>query len=119
MKKSLKNPFSQKVGILFIASSFIVLISLTGCSTDDGINSNSCENWSEQFFAQAEAYLAAESIYSNDPTLSNCNNVKAKGLNYVEAIEGILNCVPAASLSVYNDDLRDLKAEINNTPCDN
>lgn len=119
MKISMKNPFTQKFRTVFITNSFVVLISLIGCTKDDGLASNSCENWSEQFLSQAEAYSVAATSYNNDPTVSNCNNLKAKGLSYVEALEGIISCVPTVNLSSYNADIRELKAEINNSDCDN
>ena len=119
MKNSIKNLSTKKVRILFIANCFVVLISIIGCSSDDGLNSNSCENWSEQFLSQAEAYSNASVTYNNDPSVSNCNNLKDEGLNYVQALEGIISCVPTINRSEYNQDIKELKAEINSTNCIN
>lgn len=114
MKKTLKS----QVRIMFIASSLVVLIGFVGCSKDDGIGPAGCTNWSEKYLSQAEAYSNASIAYSNDPSVSNCNKLKTEGLSYVKALEGILNCVPTANLSGYKADISDLKAEINNTACD-
>lgn len=119
MKKSKKNPFKQKTRIVIIANILVVFTGLLSCNNDDGLNSNSCENWSENFLSQSEAYSMASAAYSNDPSVSNCNNLKAEGLNYVNALEGILSCVPTVNLSEYNQDIKDLKAEINSTNCVN
>ena len=119
MKKSKKNPFKQKTRILKIANILVVCTVLLSCNKDDSLGLNSCDNWSEKFLSQAEAYSMASAAYSNDPSVSNCNNLKAEGLNYVNALEGILSCVPTVNLTEYNQDLKDLKAEINSTNCVN
>lgn len=119
MKKSQKNPFKQKIRIVLITNILVIFTGLLSCNNDDGLNSNSCENWSENFLSQAETYSNASAIYSNDPSVTNCNNLKEEGLNYVNALEGIINCVPTVNLSEYNQDIKELKAEINSTNCTN
>ena len=119
MKILKKNLFKQKIKIVLIANIIVICTGVLSCNNDDGLNSNSCENWSDNFLSQAEAYSSASAIYSDDPSVTNCNNLKAEGLNYVNALEGILNCVPTVNLSEYNQDIKDLKAEINSTNCVN
>ncbi len=118
MKILMKNLFNQKLKIVLIANIIVICTAVLSCSKDDGLNSNSCENWSEKYLSQAEAYSSASAAYSDDPSVTNCNKLKTEGLNYVKALEGILNCVPTVNLSDYNQDIKDLKAEINSTTCD-
>ncbi|WP_339839135.1 hypothetical protein [uncultured Maribacter sp.] len=119
MKTSKENPFKYKIRIVLIANIIVISTGLLSCNNDDGINSNSCENWSENFLSQSKAYSNASAIYSNDPSVTNCNNLKTEGLNYVNALEGVINCVPTVNLSEYNQDIKELKAEINSTNCAN
>jgi hypothetical protein len=117
MKKLKKNQVIYKFRTLFIAN-LVVLTGFVSCSKDDALGPAGCNNWSEKYLSQAEAYSNASAAYSNDPTVTNCNKLKTEGLNYVKALEGILNCVPTVNLSGYNNDIKDLKAEINSTACD-
>ncbi|MCM4171970.1 hypothetical protein DHD32_10790 [Arenibacter sp. TNZ] len=114
MKKTKKS----QVKILFIASSLVVLIGFVGCSKDDGLSPVGCNNWSEKYLSQAQAYSDASAAYSNDPSVTNCNKLKTEGLNYVKSLEGILSCVPTVNKSEFNNDIKELKAEINSTACD-
>lgn len=114
MKKTLKS----QVRIMFIASSLVVLSGIVSCSKDDGLSPVGCNNWSEKYLSQAQAYSDASAAYSNDPSVSNCNKLKTEGLNYVKSLEGILSCVPTVNKSEFNNDIKNLKAEINSTACD-
>ena len=118
MKKTKKNKFTHNFKTLFIANGVVMLTAIVGCSKDDGIGAAGCTNWSEKYLSQAEAYSNASVAYSNDPSVSNCNKLKTEGLNYVNALEGILKCVPTVNLAGYNADISELKAEINSTACD-
>jgi hypothetical protein len=118
MKKSKKNPFTNKFKILFIANGLAILTTLVGCSKDDALGPAGCNNWSEKYLSQAQAYSNASAAYSNDPTVANCNKLKTEGLNYVKSLEGILSCVPTLNKAEFNQDINDLKAEINSTACD-
>tara|TARA_R110002049_G_scaffold41392_1_gene124706 strand:+ start:1726 stop:2073 length:348 start_codon:yes stop_codon:yes gene_type:complete len=114
MKKSKKS----KVRIWCIASSLVVLTGFASCSKDDGLGPAGCNNWSEKYLSQAQAYSDASAAYSNDPTVTNCNKLKTEGLNYAKALEGILSCVPTLNKADFNQDIKDLKAEINSTACE-
>lgn len=101
--------------ILFISLS----ISLMGCSSSDDSDdlSSGCNNWSEQFLAQSNAYSTASSVYSNDPTLANCQNYKTAGLNYIDALEDVIDCVPNANRPGFLDDLNQYRDEVNAVAC--
>ena len=103
----------------FLACLFISISGILGCSKSDDtpdINAN-CANWSDQFLAQANAYSLASETYTNDPTLANCQNYKAAGLNYIAALEGVLDCVPTANSQAYIDSLNEYRAEVNAIEC--
>ncbi|MCM4151079.1 hypothetical protein DHD05_05695 [Arenibacter sp. N53] len=114
MKKTKKS----QVRILLIAGSLVVLTGFVSCSKDDGLGPVGCNNWSEKYLSHAQAYSDASAAYSNDPSVTNCNKLKTEGLNYVKSLEGILSCVPTVNKSEFNNDIKDLKAEINDTACD-
>jgi hypothetical protein len=118
MKKPKKNPSTHKFKTLFIANGLVMLTAFVGCSKDDGIGPAGCNNWSEKYLSQAQAYSDASAAYSNDPTVTNCNKLKTEGLNYAKALEGILSCVPTLNKADFNQDIKDLKAEINSTACE-
>jgi hypothetical protein len=95
----MKNQKNLACSIFFLVCSSISLIGIIGCSkSDDTIDTNAnCINWSDQFLTQANAYSEASTAYTNDPTLANCQNYKAAGLNYIAALEGVIDCVPTAN----------------------
>lgn len=99
----------------------ITCIGLTSCggSDDDGgdFNNTDCNNWSEQYLAQANAYSTASNAYATDPTLANCQNYKTAGLNFIEALEGVVDCVPNANKQGFLDDIDQYKEQINATDC--
>ena len=98
----------------------ITFMGVTGCggSDDDGdFNNTDCTNWSEQYLAQANAYSEASNAYATDPTLANCQNYKAAGLNFIEALEGVVDCVPNANREGFLDDIEQYKEQINATDC--
>ncbi|MCK0132581.1 hypothetical protein MWU59_13820 [Flavobacteriaceae bacterium F08102] len=116
MKKVKKNQCIRSLKIAFT----IGIISLSGfinCSKDD-LDNGACNNWSEKYLDKAAAYSQAANAYSNDPTAANCNTMKEKGLSYVKALEGIINCVPTINQAEFNKEIREVKAEFNNMDCD-
>ena len=92
---------------------------LIGCSSsdDDGDLNANCNNWTEQYLAQANAFSEASNVYTNNPTLVNCQNYKAAGLNYVNALESVIDCVPTANSQAYIDSLNEYRAEVNAIEC--
>lgn len=104
---------------IFLISLFLIFMGLMGCSSsdDDGILNSNCNNWSEQYLAQANAFSDASILYTNDPTLANCQNYKAAGLNYVEALESVIDCVPTVNSQAYAESLNEYRAEVNAIDC--
>ena len=112
--KNLKNITRSTFFLICLFISFMVSM---GCSkSEDAIDTN-CENWSEQYLAEANAYSQASQAYSNDPSLVNCQNYKAAGLNYINALEGVLNCVPTANSQAFLNSLNEYRAEVNAIEC--
>ncbi|MDP5081299.1 MAG: hypothetical protein NWP87_01495 [Winogradskyella sp.] len=119
MKNQMKNQkhlTSPKIFLMTLSLSFMVL---TGCSKsdDDEDIDATCTNWSDQWLAQANAFSDASALYTSDPTLANCQNYKTAGLNYVEALESVLDCVPTVNSQEYINSLNEYRAEVNAIDC--
>lgn len=113
----MKNQKHLTLSTIFLFISLITFIGLIGCSkSNDKIDAN-CNNWSEQFLAQANAYSEAANVYAEDPTMANCGKLKTAGLNYIDALESVIDCVPAASSQAYRNDLNEYRAEVNSIDC--
>ena len=104
---------------IFLITLILIFMLLISCSSsdDDGDLNTNCNNWTEQYLAQANAFSEASNVYTNDPTLVNCQNYKAAGLNYVNALESVIDCVPMANSQAYIHSLNEYRAEVNAIEC--
>ena len=105
--------------VIFLMSLGIPLMGLIGCSNSDDSSDNDldCNNWTEQYLTQANAYSDAATLYANDPSLINCQNYKAAGLDYIDALEGVIDCVPTATTQEYINSLNEYRDEVNAIEC--
>lgn len=104
--------------ILLLTSLLAPLFFLISCSNSDGVSSSAnCDNWSEQYLAEANAYSDAATVYTNNPTPANCENYKTAGLNFIDALEGVVDCVPTTNIQDFQNSLNDYRAEVNSLNC--
>ncbi|EPR73343.1 hypothetical protein ADIWIN_1774 [Winogradskyella psychrotolerans RS-3] len=90
-----------------------------GCSSSDDSDdlSSGCNNWSELYLAQANAYSAAFNAYATDPSVANCQSYKTAGLNYIDALEDVMDCVPNANRQRFLEDVEEYRDEVNAVVC--
>ncbi|WP_117880019.1 hypothetical protein [Aureibaculum luteum] len=111
--------FFNRILLLTIAF-FTTILVFTACSKDDILNPNgNCGNssWAQQVEKEITAWNNAATAYSQDPTTTNCNNYKSAGKNYLDALEGIKNCVPGASTNDFKKAIEDAKNELDAMNC--
>ncbi|TXD83648.1 hypothetical protein ESY86_08790 [Subsaximicrobium wynnwilliamsii] len=116
----MKNLKNLTRATLFSVCLSIPFMGLMGCSSSDDsddINTN-CGNWSDLFLSQANLYSQASQAYADDPSPANCQNFKSAGLNYIDALEGAIDCVPTANVQGFNAELDQYRAEVNALDCD-
>lgn len=101
----------QKIiaGICMMAIPF-----LGSCGKDDPV---SC-NYATEVQAEANAFSAAATVYSNDPTTANCNAYKVSAQNYHDALEAHRNCATSSGqLTEFQAALDNLQLSINAIQC--
>ena len=111
--------FVNRILLLTIAL-FTTILVFNACSKDDILNpTGNCGNssWAEQVEKEITAWSNAATAYSQDPTTTNCNNYKSAGKNYLDALEGIKNCVPSASSNDFKKAIEDAKNELDAMNC--
>ena len=114
----MKNQKKITRSVFFFICFLIPLTALVSCSkSDDKDDITNCTNWSDQWLAQANAYSAAATAYSNDPTVANCGKYKTAGLKYIDALESVIDCVPTGNAKEYSASLNEYRAEVNSTDC--
>ncbi len=123
-KANLKNKkvisfFSNKAKLTMV-SCCIVLTALTSCSSnDDEPALADCGNglWTLSVQTELKAWTTAIQAYSTDPTPANCQKYKSTGQAYINALDKIKQCVPAGSLTDFEQSLKEAKTEINALSC--
>ena len=113
---------TQKImnrSIYFLMALFFLFIGFIACSksNEDKDKSANCDNWSEQYIAQANAYSATANVYTKDPTIANCQKYKAAGIKYIDALESAADCVPTANSKDFASSLNDYRKEVNGLNC--
>lgn len=119
MKNSKTKSSIRKTKNLLIAGSIVCLLGFSGCSKNSPLNPNCLSgSWIKNVENELSAWTAAAQVYSENPTKENCENHKKAGLNYINALEKIKNCVPGGSQAEFNEAQQEAKDEINATTCD-
>lgn len=111
---------NNKTGSLRIAVVIALFFSIMSCSKNDPLGlGNNCETaWTDAVSSELNAYNTALTTYSNDPTNSNCANVKTTAKNYFDALGNALECVPTVSRGQINAAIDEAKAEVDRDSCD-
>jgi hypothetical protein len=115
--KTQKKPFKSILMLIILSLS---VAGFTGCNnSDDPIEPEiNCMNWSDQFLEKATIYSNAAILYSISPTLANCQNYKKAGLDYIDAMESVIDCVPESDIQDYKETLDEYRAEVNAISCE-
>lgn len=116
----INNFLMNKTKILSIAC-FAAFASFTACSKDSPLNPNgNCGNgnWAVQVQKEITNWSNASAAYSNDPTLANCNKYKSAGKKYLDALDGIKNCVPGTNANEFKEAIQEAKDELDESSCD-
>ena len=74
-------------------------------------------SWVQEVSSDLEAWSAASNTYAENPTVENCNNYKSAINGYLNALEGIQDCVPGSSLSDFDGSLDEAKDELSEIDC--
>lgn len=108
----MKNPVKN----LFMVTALLVLSS---CSNDDNGSIGDCseEFWTQRVQDEATAFFNAANAFSEDPSVANCNALKATGNAYIDALEDARPCVPNSELNEFEMGLDDARESINETLC--
>jgi hypothetical protein len=124
--KTLKSNFKKKVIPFFaikvkltLLSSCIAIMTLTSCGADDDSIAADCGIglWTLSVQSELNNWLTASQAYAQDPTPMKCQNNKAAGQAYINALEGIKACVPNLGLADFEQALEEAKVEINAISC--
>ncbi|WP_178986766.1 hypothetical protein [Winogradskyella helgolandensis] len=115
--KTQKHMTRSNTLLITLLISFIVVTGCGGSDDDGNFNNTDCNDWSEHYLAQANAYSAASNAYATDPTLANCQNYKSAGLNFIDALEDVIDCVPNANREGFLADIEQYRDDINTTDC--
>ena len=93
------------------------------CNNDDdgpgGVNCGTL-SWATEVESELNVLFEAALSYGTDPTTANCQRYKDAFSDYIDALEGLDNCVAglsAADRKDYNDALDDAEEELNNLQC--
>ncbi len=99
--------------ILKMALSILFFALLVNCSTDP----ISCltGSWAEELSSDSEAWVEAYSVYTESPTVENCNRYKSALGNYVNALEGVEDCY--GGLADFDNDFSEARNELGEIDC--
>ena len=109
----------MKTEILLIGCSSILLLSV-GCSKDNPLNpAGACFGglWAEQYASELQAWSEATAAYSENPTAENCASYKSAAKGYLDAVESVYDCIPAASQGEIDEAVAEAKADIDAEAC--
>jgi hypothetical protein len=70
--------------------------------------------WALQLSTEITALTNAAIVYTNDPTVANCNSYKAAYQDYLNALKPFLNCAlwSAAEKTELQNEIADAESEI-------
>lgn len=107
---------------LFAIGCGVAMIALTiGCSKDNPLNpTGNCfgGNWAAQYADELQAWSNAATIYSENPTASNCTDYKNAAKGYLDALESVYKCVPTANRAEIKQGIDEARAEVDSEGCD-
>lgn len=115
MKISSPNTTKQ----LVITICFTIFLGLGSCSKNSPLSPNCLSgSWIKNLEKELSAWSAASQLYGDDPTKANCENYKKAGVDYINALSKIKNCVPGGSKSDFDEEQAEAKKELNAIICE-
>lgn len=92
------------------------------CNNDDDGGGGGCGSfsWATEVESEFTALFETALAYGSDPTTANCERYKSAFRDYVDALDGLENCLGVLSAQDrqdYNEALKDAEDELNNLPC--
>jgi len=112
MKKITRKMFYA--GVLMVSTNF-------SCGVEDAVNeliADQCnEEWTATVEPQVDALNAANLAYSNEPTVTNCENRRTAQTNYLDALEDVRECVDGFNRSAYDEALNMAREDLAMTDC--
>lgn len=72
-------------------------------------------SWAIEISKELEDFSEASQLYSNDPSIENCNNYKNALGDYLSAMENLDDCY--AGITDFDDELREGREEQANIDC--
>lgn len=109
-----------KTKFYLIGSLVMVFAFSTACSKDNPLNPiGNCGSgsWSQQVQSELTSLSDAATLYTNDPTVANCENYKNAVGDYLDALEGIRTCVLGASKKAFDQAIDEAKEDLDETDC--
>ncbi|MFK5972441.1 MAG: hypothetical protein QM485_04090 [Flavobacteriaceae bacterium] len=104
---------------LVITVCFSILLGLGSCGKDSPLSPNCLSgSWIKNLEKEISAWSAASQKYGDDPTKANCENYKKAGVDYINALGKIKNCVPGGSTSDFEKEQAEAKKELNAIVCE-
>lgn len=104
-----------------LMSCAIVFIGFTSCGKDDNGNVLNGEcfggTWIQEISNEATAWATAGTEYSENATFANCQKYYSAGIDYLDALDRIKECVPATSLSDFDKSIEEAKEELAANNC--
>lgn len=115
----MKNSNTHSTKNLLIAVCLTTLFGLGGCSKNSPLSPNCLSgSWIKNLEKELNAWSAASQLYGDDPTKANCENYKKAGVDYINALSKIKNCVPGGSKSDFDEEQAEAKKELNAIICE-
>jgi hypothetical protein len=117
----MKTIRKTKTNLLMVGCITTMTMMTMGCSKDNPLNpAGACfgGNWAEQYADELQAWSNAASVYTENPTLGNCNEYKNAAKAYLDALNEIYDCVPTANRAEIDKAVNEAKADIDNEGCD-
>lgn len=111
----------MKTKIFLMGSVMILMTIVTGCSKDNPLNpAGNCfgGNWAQQYTSELESWSTALTAYSENPTEANCTEYQSATKAYLNALEGIYDCVPMTSRAEFDQAIKEAKADLDREACD-
>jgi len=90
---------------LFSLFVILVVLGLGSCKKDSNDPAGCSGAWATQVEDEVDALMSAMQAYSSDQSVANCNAYKDAYLDYIDAIEPLLDC--SAYTAEQREELQD------------